>query len=126
MNHMQWNPIKGTPYVVTTDNDLVNQIAHGDITRGYTVSCIGFYAPQGRGLRHQLEDANLKENLASFKFEGEHIYNIDMETASIIGLASLLGHRAVSCCVVDDAKKISLLGNSKSLESLIQLVLDRL
>ena len=73
INHMQWNPIKGTPYVVTTDNDLLNQIAQDDTTRGYTVSCIGFYAPQGRGLRHQLEDVKLKDNLASFEYDGEHI-----------------------------------------------------
>lgn len=126
MNHMHWNPIKGTPYVVTTDNDFQNQIALDDITRGYTVSCIGFYAPQGRGLRHQLEDANLKEHLASFEYDGEHIFNIDMETASILGLASLLGHRAVSCCVVDDAKQNPVLSESESFNSLIQLVLDRI
>lgn len=125
-NHMQWNPIKGAPYVVTSDDDLLTQIAKEDISRGYTVSCIGFYAPQGRGLRHQLEYANLKENLASFEYEGEHICNIDMETASIIGLASLLGHRAVSCCIVDDVRQNALLGDNKAFESLIQLVLDRI
>lgn len=126
INHMQWNPIKAAPYVVTTDNDLINQIAYGNITRGYTVSCIGFYAPQGRGLRHQLEDVNLKEHLASFEYEGEHICNIDMETASIIGLASLLGHRAMSFCIVDNAKQSPLFCENKSIISLVHLILDRI
>lgn len=126
MDHMQWNPIKGTPYVVKTDNDLLNQIAQEDIKRGYTVSCIGFYAPQGRRLRHQLEDANLKEDLASFEFDGEYIFNIDMETASIIGLSSLLGHRAVSCCIVDNEKQSHLFSENKTLNSIVQLILDRI
>lgn len=126
IDHMQWNPIKGTPYVVTTEDDLLKQVAKNDLTYGFTVSCVGFYTPQGRGLRLPLEDANLKEKLASFEYEGNHICNIDMESASIIGLASLLGHRAMSCCVVDDAKQLSLLGNNNSFKSLIQLVLDRL
>jgi len=125
-NPLQWNPIKGSPYVVTTDNDLLNQIAQDDITHGYTVSCIGFYVPQGRGLRHQLEDSNLKEHLASFEYEGEHICNIDMETASIIGLSSLLGHKAVSCSVIDDINQKTLLGDNKAFNSLIQLVLERI
>ena len=124
INHMQWNPIKGAPYVVTTDDALINQIAHGNITRGYTVSCIGFYAPQGRGLRHQLEDVNLKEHLASFEYEDEHICNIDMETASIIGLASLLGHRTLSCCIVDNEKQSPLFSENKSINSLVHLILN--
>ncbi len=126
VGHMQWNPVKGSPYVVTTEDDLFKQIAHDDMICGFTVSCIGFYTPQGRGLRLPLEDNTFKEKLASFEYEGDHICNIDMESASIIGLASLLGHRAMSCCVVDDAKQLSLLENNKSFKSLIQFVLDRL
>lgn len=124
--HMQWNPVKGAPYVAVTEGDLLNQIAKDDLVRGYTVSCIGFYAPQGRGLRVPLEDAMLKEKLAAFEYEGSRICNIDMESASITGLASLLGHRAVSCCIVDDAKQNSMLGENKTFKSLIRLVLDRI
>ena len=64
--------------------------------------------------------------LASFEYDGSHIYNIDMETASIIGLASLLGHRAISCCIVDDAKQNSLLSESAAFDKLTRLVLDRI
>ena len=124
--YMQWNPVKGSPYVVTIEDDLLNQIAQNDILRGCTVSFIGFYAPQGRGLRLPLEDAKIKEKLSSFEYEGGKIYNIDMESASIIGLASLLGHRAVSCCVIDDVRQNSLLSENNAFKSLVQLVLDRI
>ena len=124
--HMQWKTIKGAPYIVATEEDLIEQIAQMDLVRGYTVSSIGFYAPQGRGLRLPLEEPELKDKLASFEYDGCNICNIDMESASIIGLASLLGHRAISFCVVDDAKQISNLYENKAFNSLIKLVLDRL
>jgi uridine phosphorylase len=126
MDYMNWNPIKGTPYVVTTEEDLLKQIAQTDIMCGYTISCIGFYAPQGRGLRLTSEDENFKEKLAAFEYWGYHICNIDMESASITGLASLLGHKAISCCIVDDAKRISNLSENRAFNSLIKLVLDRI
>ncbi len=126
VDHMQWNPVKGSPYIVTTEDDLLKQIAQNDFVRGYTVSCIGYYAPQGRGLRLPLEEPELKEKLATFEYNGKRICNIDMESASIVGLASLLGHRAISCCVVDYAKQISCLNENGAFNSLIQLVLDRM
>lgn len=125
-DYMQWNPIKGSPYVVTTEEKLLNQIAQDDFICGYTVSSIGFYAPQGRGLRHSLDDDNFREKLASFEYEGCHICNIDMESASITGLAALLGHRAISCCIVDDVKQNSLLGENDSFKELVRIILDRL
>ena len=126
IEHMQWNPIKGSPYIVSTKKDLLKQIAQDNLLLGYTVSCIGFYSPQGRGLRLSIEDTNFKEKLASFKYDGSRICNIDMESASIIGLASLLGHRAISCCVIDDVKQCTRLSENKSFNLLIHLVLDRI
>lgn len=126
VDHMHWNPIRGAPYVVSTEVDLLKQIAQNDLICGYTISCVGFYAPQGRGLRLPLEDVNLKEKLASFEYDGNHICNIDMESASIIGLASLLGHKAISCCLVDDAKKTTNLSEDGTFNSLIKKVLDRM
>lgn len=126
IEHMHWNPVKGSPYVVSTDEDMLEKIAKKDFIRGYTASCIGFYSPQGRGLRLSLEETCLKEKLASFQYAGRRIYNIDMESASIIGLATLLGHKAVSCCIVDKAKEVSTLAKNKSFNSLVQLILDRI
>ena len=124
--HMQWNPIKGSPYIVETEKGLFKQIAKDDFLCGYTVSCIGFYSPQGRGIRLPLEDVHLKEKLASFIYEGNHICNIDMESASIIGLASLLGHRAMSCCIVDEASQNTSISQNNTFKSLVQMILDRI
>lgn len=124
--HMQWNPIKGSPYIVETEKGLFKQIAKDDFLCGYTVSCIGFYSPQGRGIRLPLEDVHLKEKLASFIYEGNHICNIDMESASIIGLASLLGHRAMSCCIVDEASQNTSISPNNTFKSLVQMILDRI
>jgi len=123
--YMHWNPIKGAPYVVTTDDKLLGEIVNNDFVRGYTVSCIGFYAPQGRGLRHPLENAKFKKELASFEYEGNRIFNMDMESASIIGLSLLFGHRALSCCIVDDARTNCQLSYNKNFNKLIKLVLER-
>lgn len=124
--HMKWNPVKGAPYIVAAEADLLKQIAKDDVTCGYTISCIGFYSPQGRGLRLPLEDVNLKEKLTSFEYEGKRICNIDMESASIIGMASLLGHRAISCCVVDESAHSSVLSENTTFGQLLGLVLDRI
>ena len=124
--HMQWNPIKGSPYIVSTKKDLLKQIAQDNLLLGYTVSCIGYYSPQGRGLRLSIENTNFKEKLASYEYDGSRICNIDMESASIIGLASLLGHRAISCCVIGDAKQCTRLNENNSFNVLIHLVLDRI
>ena len=123
---INWDFIKGSPYVVPTEEGLLKQIAKNDIACGYIVSCIGFYSPQGRGLRLPLENTNYKEKLASFEYDGYRINNIDMESASIIGMASLLGHRAVSCCLIDNVATISNLSNNNAFKTLIQLVLDRI
>ena len=125
-DHMKWNKIKGSPYVVASDEKLLNQIAINNFKCGYTVSSIGFYSPQGRGLRLPIEDCNYKDLMASFNYDGGNICNMDMESASILGLASLFGHKALSCCVVVDATNNTSSVHNESFNSLLQLVLYRI
>ncbi|MEL7159847.1 MAG: nucleoside phosphorylase [Bacteroidota bacterium] len=68
-----------------------------DITRGLTLTASGFYAPQGRSLRlpSGLTPA-LLQALREWRYDDLRLTNIEMETAGIYGLASALGHRAVS------------------------------
>ena len=61
--HMAWDPIKGAPYVSVADADLINQIAQDDMVRGYTISCGGFYGPQGRVLRADIADPKQNEKI---------------------------------------------------------------
>ena len=126
--HMAWNPLKGAPYVAISDADLVEQIAGDDMVRGYTVSCGGFYGPQGRQLRIPLEDPRQNEKIESFEYDGMHICNFEMESSALAGLASLLGHRAMTCCMVIANRYTQKMNTEykNSIDTLIEKVLERI
>ena len=126
--HMKWNPLKGSPYVAIANPELVDQIACEDMVRGYTIACGGFYGPQGRQIRLRIEDPEQNEKVESFEYDGLRICNFEMESSALAGLASLLGHRALTCCMVI-ANRYSQNMNTEyknSIDTLIQKVLDRI
>ena len=83
-------------YATMANPALVKQFSNLD-HRGITLTCPGFYAPQGRSLRAQsLIRESFFTQLQSFTWKSHRITNLEMETAAIYGLAQLLGHRAVS------------------------------
>ena len=126
--HMAWNPLKGAPYVAISDADLVEQIAGDDMIKGYTVSCGGFYGPQGRQLRIPLEDPRQNEKIESFEYDGMHICNFEMESSALAGLASLLGHRAMTCCMAIANRYTQKMNTEykNSIDTLIEKVLERI
>jgi uridine phosphorylase len=126
--HMQWNPIKGAPYVSIADADLIEQIAQDDMVRGYTISCGGFYGPQGRVLRAEIADPDQNQKVESFEYNDLKICNFEMESSALAGLASLLGHRAMTCCMViaDRYGKDMNTEYKANINDLIKLVLDRI
>ena len=126
--HMKWNPLKGSPYVAIANPELVDQIAREDMVRGYTIACGGFYGPQGRQIRLRIEDPEQNEKVESSEYDGLRICNFEMESSALAGLASLLGHRAMTCCMVI-ANRYSQNMNTEyknSIDSLISLVLQRI
>lgn len=126
--HMKWNPLKGSPYVAIANPELVDQIAREDMVRGYTIACGGFYGPQGRQIRLRIEDPEQNEKVESFVYDGLRICNFEMESSALAGLASLLGHRAMTCCMVI-ANRYSQNMNTEyknSIDTLISLVLQRI
>ncbi len=132
VQHMNWNPQKGAPYVATADASLIEQIAGKEMLRGITVACGGFYGPQGRQVRLAIQDPNQNEKIESFRYmtsEGElKICNFEMESSALSGLAALLGHRAMTCCMVIANRYAKEMNTSykNSIDNLIQLVLDRI
>ena len=126
--HIHWNPIKGAPYVAVADADLINQIAGNDMVKGYTVACGGFYGPQGRVLRAAVEDPEQNEKIESFEYEGMNICNFEMESSALAGLASLLGHRAMTCCMVIANRYAKEMNTEykNTIDTLIKKVLDRI
>jgi uridine phosphorylase len=126
--HMQWDPVKGAPYVAVADNELTDLIASDDMVRGYTISCGGFYGPQGREIRIPLADPHQNEKVEAFEYEGMKVCNFEMESSALAGLASLLGHRAMTCCMVIANRYAQEMntGYKNTIDTLIQKVLDRI
>ena len=126
--HMNWNPLLGAPYVAQADARLIDQIAGDDMVRGYTIACGGFYGPQGRVLRAPIADPKQNEKVEAFEYGGMKICNFEMESSALAGLASLLGHRAMTCCMVIANRYAQKMNTEykNSIDTLIQLVLDRI
>jgi uridine phosphorylase len=126
--HMQWDPIKGAPYVSVADAQLIDQIAQDDMIRGYTISCGGFYGPQGRVLRADIADPKQNEKIESFEYDGMRICNFEMESSALAGMASLLGHRAMTCCMVIANRYAQKMNTEykNSIDTLIEKVLERI
>ncbi|MFX1706434.1 nucleoside phosphorylase [Chitinophaga sp. CC14] len=67
---------------------------------GITVTCPGFYAPQGRVLRGALSNPDLIDKLTSFNYEHHRITNFEMETSGIYGMGRVLGHECLSISAI--------------------------
>ena len=126
--HMNWNPQKGAPYVIDADKETLNRIAGDDMVRGVTIACGGFFGPQGRELRIPLADPNQNEKIESFEYNGYRITNFEMESSALAGLAKLLGHKAMTCCMVIANRRAQKANveYKNSIDGLIQIVLDRI
>ncbi len=83
------------PYVFEGGPSLINKFNDG-FHKGITVTCPGFYGPQGRVLRLGLNSPGLINKLTDFKFNTHRITNFEMETSAIYGLGKLLGHECLS------------------------------
>lgn len=126
--HMQWNPQKGAPYVIDNDADLLARINQGDMVDGVTISAGGFFGPQGRKLRIPLEDPDQNEKIMAFEYAGHRITNFEMEGSAIAGLSRLLGHKAMTVCMViaNRRAKEANTGYKNSIDNLIEKVVERI
>lgn len=125
---VKWNPQLGNPYVATADYELLEQIAKADMVRGITVACGGFFGPQGRRLRLPLADPRLNEKIEEFEYKGLRCTNFEMESSALAGLAQLMGHKALTCCMViaNRRQKEANVGYKNTIDGLIKTVLDRI
>lgn len=129
--HLKWDYHNlPSPYVVDNDPTLLNQICDESLgmIRGVTISCGGFYGPQGRRLRIPLADPERNDKICSFDWHGYRITNFEMESAALAGLSRHLGHRALTVCMVI-ANRIAHDANTgykNQIGDLIKIVLDKL
>lgn len=125
---VKWNEKLGNPYVATADIGLIDRIAADDMVRGVTIACGGFFGPQGRKLRLPLMDPDLNQKIEDFEYKELKITNFEMESSALAGLSSLMGHKAMTCCmVIANRRAHKAEANYKNnIDGLIVRVLDRI
>jgi len=87
------------PYISSASASLLRYFTTG-FHHGITVTCPGFYGPQGRVLRLGLMQPELVDRLTGFSYGPHRIVNFEMETAGIYGLGKLLGHSCLSLSAI--------------------------
>lgn len=125
--HLEWSPQLCAPYTIDCDASLMERIAQNDMVRGVTISCGGFFGPQGRQLRVPLAFPRQNELVVSFEYNGWRITNFEMESSALAGLARLMGHQATTVCLViaHRVAKQATVDYDARMHELIQTVLDR-
>ncbi len=99
VTHTQLNGNVSNPYISTASGSLLKHFVNG-YHQGITVTCPGFYGPQGRILRLGVQHPQLIDRLTEFTFGQHRITNFEMETAAIYGLGKLLGHHCLSLSAI--------------------------
>ena len=128
--HMQWQGSQciAHPYCVDNNEELLDRIGQNDMVRGVTIACGGFFGPQGRRLRVPLADPTANDKIMSFRHGDLCFTNFERESSALAGLAKLMGHKAMTCCMVV-ANRVAGKANpnyKNSIDSLISLVLERI
>ncbi len=116
-----------TPYLTSANEALLHKIGF-DMHKGITITANGFYGPQGRVLRLNTKLPNFNERLNSYRFKNQRIVNYEMETSALYGLSNLLGHKALTVCLVvaNRYKKQFSKDYKTSMKKLVEIVLDRI
>ena len=113
------------PYVVEGSKDLLSHFGEA-YHQGITVTCPGFYAPQGRVVRAGLQFPALVNQLSGFSFGEHRITNFEMETSAIFGLGRVFGHHclAINAIVANRINKTFTKDGGKIIDSMIKKNLE--
>jgi len=125
VTHTQVHGQIGNPYISSGSASLIKNFVDG-FHQGITVTCPGFYGPQGRVLRLGIRNPQLVDRLTDFRFGQHRITNFEMETSAIYGLGKLLGHHclAINAIVANRVKKEFSKDGKATVENLIQRFIE--
>jgi uridine phosphorylase len=123
--HTQLHQGITSPYITGAGVSLLKEFVEG-FHQGITVTCPGFYGPQGRVLRMGLTQPELIDRLTSFSFGQHRISNFEMETSAIYGMGKVLGHHclSLSAIVANRISKEFSKDGGAAVEKLIQKTLE--
>lgn len=87
------------PFTASADKGLLKKFAHiGKL--GHTLTCSGFYAPQGRQQLIKPRQKDLLNSLQNFEFEEKVFDNMEMETAAYYAFGKLTGFKTLSVSAI--------------------------
>lgn len=115
------------PYIAHASPRLIKQIGF-DMIQGNTLTCPGFYAPQGRQVRLNIAYPSLLDDLSQFRYNNFRLTNFEMETATYYAFGQMLGHDMLSAnaILVNRAQNVMTQEGEKVIDSLIKKVLERI
>ncbi|QGY47911.1 phosphorylase [Maribellus comscasis] len=119
--YTKWDNSLPTPYVVDASEKLLEKFESQEFRKGVTISAPGFYGPQGRELRLPLAVPELNRKVEEFSFNDLKITNFEMECSAIYGLSKMLGHNALTICLII-ANRVSLTANENYREEMKKLI----
>ncbi|NLA23503.1 MAG: nucleoside phosphorylase [Bacteroidales bacterium] len=127
IKHLNYKAELPQPYVVNANKELIDRLGEG-YKHGATISASGFYGPQGRVVRLPIVNPKINDMISEFAFGNEKITNYEMESSAIYGLGNMLGHKAVTACLIiaNRYNKTALTDYKPKMEELIIRVLDKL
>lgn len=123
-----WDLRKGRPTVVPCAEALENKIFSEKFHKGFTGTAGGFYGPQGRVVRLNIQDPRLNSKMDAFNHNGTRMTNLEMETSAIYGLGKLLGHNCLSLNAIIANRAVGEFSSNpeKTVNELIAYTLDKL
>ena len=123
-----WDIRKGRPTVVSCNEFLENKIYSEKFHKGFTGTVGGFYGPQGRVVRLNIQDPELNNKMDTFNYNGIRMTNLEMETSAIYGLGKLLGHNCLSLNAIIANRAVGEFSSNpeKTVNKLIAYTLDKL
>lgn len=113
------------PYQASASSDLLGKLDKR-FFRGVTLTCPGFYAPQGREVRLKPRFEDMISSLSSIESKGKRLTNFEMETAGYYAMGRLLGHEMLSLnAIVANRPKNEFDKNAaKTVDTLIHTALE--
>jgi uridine phosphorylase len=95
---------------------------------GVTVTCPGFYAPQGRTLRYTPKIEGLLKKMNEYYQDGIALTNLEMETAGYYLMGKVLGHEVLSISAILANRMTNEFSKQpeKQVDSLIKYALEKI
>ena len=107
---------------------LFTENVSDDWFKGATVTCPGFYAPQGRTLRYTPKIEGLLQKFNQFHYNGIALTNLEMETAGYYLMGKILGHNVLSISAILANRMTNIFSQQadKQVDNMIKIALEKL